>query len=212
VALRTRGTRRMIASTKNHNAAVCQGCRRSVTRVLTARPIVTAATPAVRPLRWPYDGKNDPPFAAGASLGRRLQIKPIRSTGLYRNSHRPCQKQIRSMIPRWRHLPFRPGETVTYPRQPGQLSLLKNAPHSNPKPSASGRMRARTRIFRSLPSPTASTVSDVVFAGFLCAMSRYQIDIGDAILQAYASAGARHKVGDRVALEFSFRDAVVLAE
>jgi hypothetical protein len=36
-------------------------------------------------------------------------------------------------------------------------------------------------------------------------MNRYQVDIGDAILQAYAGAGARHEVGDRVALDFSFR-------
>jgi hypothetical protein len=32
------------------------------------------------------------------------------------------------------------------------------------------------------------------------------------VLQAYAGASARHKVGERVALDFSFRDAVVLAE
>jgi iron(III) transport system ATP-binding protein len=52
----------------------------------------------------------------------------------------------------------------------------------------------------------------IVFAGFLGTMNRYQVDIGDVVLQAYAGANARHKVGDRVALDFSFRDAVVLAE
>jgi iron(III) transport system ATP-binding protein len=53
---------------------------------------------------------------------------------------------------------------------------------------------------------------NVVFAGFLGAINRYQVDIGDAVLQAYAGASARHKVGDRVALDFSFRDAVALTE
>jgi iron(III) transport system ATP-binding protein len=52
----------------------------------------------------------------------------------------------------------------------------------------------------------------IVFAGFLGAMNRYQVDIGDTVLQAYAGASARHKVGDRVALDFAFRDTVVLAE
>jgi hypothetical protein len=41
-------------------------------------------------------------------------------------------------------------------------------------------------------------------------MSRYQVDIGGAIVQA--GTVARHEVGHRIALDFSFRDAVALAE
>jgi iron(III) transport system ATP-binding protein len=65
-----------------------------------------------------------------------------------------------------------------------------------------------------MPQPAEANrlEGNIVFAGFLGTMNRYQVDIGDAILQAYAGAGACHKVGDRVALDFSFRDAVVLAE
>ena len=37
--------------------------------------------------------KKDPPFAAGARLGRRLQTKLIRGGGLYRNSHTLFEKQ-----------------------------------------------------------------------------------------------------------------------
>ena len=62
------------------------------------------------------------------------------------------------------------------------------------------------------PAEANRLEGNIVFAGFLGAMNRYQVDIGDAILQAYAGASARHKVGDRVALDFSFRGAVVLAE
>jgi iron(III) transport system ATP-binding protein len=62
------------------------------------------------------------------------------------------------------------------------------------------------------PAEANRLEGNIVFAGFLGTMNRYQVDIGDAILQAYAGAGACHKVGDRVALDFSFRDAVVLAE
>jgi iron(III) transport system ATP-binding protein len=53
---------------------------------------------------------------------------------------------------------------------------------------------------------------NIVFTGFLGAMNRYQVDTGDGILQAYAGASARHRVGDRVALDFAFRDAVMLSE
>jgi len=62
------------------------------------------------------------------------------------------------------------------------------------------------------PPETNRLEGNIVFAGFLGTMNRYQVDIGDAVLQAYAGASARHKVGDRVALDFAFRDAVVLAE
>jgi hypothetical protein len=41
-------------------------------------------------------------------------------------------------------------------------------------------------------------------------MNRHQVDIGNTVLQAYSTAGARHKVGDRVAHNFVFRDAVGL--
>jgi hypothetical protein len=56
-----------------------------------------------QPLRLPQRGceailtvgyrKEDPPFAAGASLGRRLQTKLIRGTSVYRNSHTLFEKQ-----------------------------------------------------------------------------------------------------------------------
>jgi iron(III) transport system ATP-binding protein len=62
------------------------------------------------------------------------------------------------------------------------------------------------------PPDTNRLEGNIVFAGFLGTINRYQVDIGDAVLQAYAGASARHKVGDRVALDFSFHDAVVLAE
>jgi hypothetical protein len=50
-------------------------------------------------------------------------------------------------------------------------------------------------------------------AGRACSCSTSPLsNLGDGVLQAYAVAGARHRVGDRVALDFAFRDAVVLSK
>ncbi|MBV9561292.1 MAG: TOBE domain-containing protein [Bradyrhizobium sp.] len=62
------------------------------------------------------------------------------------------------------------------------------------------------------PSDANRLEGNIVFAGFLGTMNRYQVDTGDGTLQAYAGASARHRVGDRVALDFAFRDAVMLSE
>jgi iron(III) transport system ATP-binding protein len=67
-------------------------------------------------------------------------------------------------------------------------------------------------IDASRPPETNRLEGSIVFAGFLGVMNRYQVDTGDAVLQAYAAASAQHKVGDRVALDFAFRDAAVLPE
>jgi glutathione S-transferase len=60
------------------------------------------------------------------------------------------------------------------------------------------------------PPEASHLEGNIVLAGFLGAMNHYQVDIGNAVLRAYSAAGARHKVGDRGALDFAFRDAVVL--
>jgi iron(III) transport system ATP-binding protein len=52
----------------------------------------------------------------------------------------------------------------------------------------------------------------IVFAGFLGTMNRYQVDVGDAVLQAYDSAASARAVGDRVAVSFPVAETVVLQD
>ncbi|MCC6775222.1 MAG: ABC transporter ATP-binding protein [Hyphomicrobiales bacterium] len=51
----------------------------------------------------------------------------------------------------------------------------------------------------------------VVFAGFMGNMTRYQIDVGGDLIQAYGNARATHAVGDEVAVEFPFASAMAFA-
>ena len=43
-------------------------------------------------------------------------------------------------------------------------------------------------------------------------MNRYQVDVGDTVLQAYDSAGSPLGVGDVVAVEFPIAETVVLQD
>lgn len=49
----------------------------------------------------------------------------------------------------------------------------------------------------------------VVFAGFMGNISRFQVDVGGTIVQAYDSPTARYSVGDTVLLRFDYHDAGV---
>src|SRR5882757_6907183 len=52
----------------------------------------------------------------------------------------------------------------------------------------------------------------IVFAGFVGNMTRYQLALGDAVIQAYDTPTSAHRVGDNVAFEFAPSDAIVFAD
>ncbi|WP_431285806.1 ABC transporter ATP-binding protein [Humitalea sp. 24SJ18S-53] len=62
------------------------------------------------------------------------------------------------------------------------------------------------------PPATNRLSGRIVFAGFLGTMNRYQVDVGDAVLQAYGSAASTHALGDHVAVDFPVADTVVLQD
>ena len=62
-----------------------------------------------------------------------------------------------------------------------------------------------------MPAETNRLEGRIVFAGFLGTMSRFQVDVGNTLVQAYASADASFAVGEAVAVDFAFTDTVVLA-
>src|SRR6476469_7277163 len=92
----TRKPRRTIVLDSNFNVAVRprdQAYEADTSRVRSA-PISYCVhhSTAVTLFYRSDTAKRDPPFAAGASLGRRQQTKPIRGTSLYRNSHTLFEK------------------------------------------------------------------------------------------------------------------------
>ena len=95
VALRTREhLAEPIVSSPNCNIVVHS---EGIGSAKFTKPLQAGADQPDQPLRPPQRGceailtveyrKEAPPFAAGASLGRRQQTKPIRGTSVYRNSH-----------------------------------------------------------------------------------------------------------------------------
>jgi iron(III) transport system ATP-binding protein len=59
---------------------------------------------------------------------------------------------------------------------------------------------------------TNRLTGSIVFAGFLGNMTRYQLSLGDATLQAYDTPTSSHRVGDNVAFTFAPSDAIVFAD
>jgi iron(III) transport system ATP-binding protein len=69
------------------------------------------------------------------------------------------------------------------------------------------------RLAARLPGGDGNRLTgSIVFAGFVGNMTRYQLALGDAILQAYDTPTSSRRVGDHVAFEFAASDAIVFAD
>jgi iron(III) transport system ATP-binding protein len=73
-------------------------------------------------------------------------------------------------------------------------------------------LAGKCRPGESSPGEKNRFAGSIVFAGFLGNMTRYQLALGDAILQAYGAPTSSHRVGENVAFEFAPSDAIVFAD